>query len=99
MHEITGGFEWDEGNREQCIRHGVSIAEIEAVFANQPGVAPDPKHADVEARFIAVGRGLTERPVFVAFTFRTVFGVRRVRPISARYMHDKELARYVSPRP
>jgi uncharacterized DUF497 family protein len=28
-----------------------------------------------------------------------VSGVRRIRPISARYMHDKELARYVPPRP
>lgn len=99
MGEIIGGFDWDEGNREKCVRHGVSIAEIEAVFANQPGVAPDLKHADVETRFIAVGRGLSDRPVFVAFTFRTVSGVRRIRPISARYMHDKELARYVPPRP
>jgi uncharacterized DUF497 family protein len=99
MHEVADGFEWDEGNREKCVRHGVSIAEIEAVFANQPGVAPDLKHADVETRFIAVGRGLTDRPVFVAFTFRTVSGVRRIRPISASYMHDKELARYVTSRP
>ena len=99
MSENYGGFDWDDGNREKCVRHGVSIADIEAMFANHPGVAPDLKHADVEARFVAVGRGLTDRPVFVAFTFRTVSGVRRIRPISARYMHDKELARYVPPRP
>ena len=99
MLEIVGGFDWDDANREKCVRHGVAIAEIEAVFANQPGVAPDLKHADVETRFIAVGRGLSDRPIFVAFTVRTVTGVRRIRPISARYMHNKEVARYVPQRP
>jgi uncharacterized DUF497 family protein len=77
-------------------RHGVSIAEIEALFTGEFRVAPDLKHAEVEARYIAIGRGASGRPVFVAFTFRTFGDVRRIRPISARYMHDKELARYAS---
>ena len=98
MPEPFGGFDWDGGNREKCVRHGVTIAEIEAMFAGELRVAPDLKHADFEARFIAIGRGASGRPVFLAFAFRTVGGLRSIRPISARYMHDKELARYAPSR-
>ena len=99
MLEGFSGFDWDGGNREKCVRHGLAIEEIEAVLSGELIVAPDLKHADVEARFIAIGRGASDRPVFVAFTFRTVGDVRKIRPISARYMHDKELASYASSRP
>lgn len=98
MSEIYGGFDWDEGNREKCARHGVTVAEIEWVFSGEPRVAPDLKHADVETRSIAIGLSQSGRPIFVAFTFRTMGGVRRIRPISARYMHEKELARYAPSR-
>ena len=91
------GSTLDDGNRAKCVRHGVPIAEIEAVFAGQPRVAPDLKHADVETRFIAIGHSIVGRPVFVAFTFRRIGGFRQIRPISARHMHDKELARYAPP--
>lgn len=53
-------------------------------------VAPDPAHSLSERRFIAIGRCPAGRPVFVAFCFRG----ERVRPISARYMHAREIARY-----
>jgi hypothetical protein len=26
------GFDWDDGNRDKCQKHGMSIGEIEAVF-------------------------------------------------------------------
>ena len=52
MSEPFGGFDWDGGNREKCVRHGVTIVEIEALFAGDFRVAPDLKHADVEARFM-----------------------------------------------
>ena len=93
------GFDWDAGNREKCVSHGVSIAEIETLFASAVRVAPDIKHADVEARYIAIGLGDANRPIFVAFTFRNFGTTRKIRPISARFMHDKELARYASKRP
>jgi predicted DNA binding CopG/RHH family protein len=32
----VAGFEWDDGNRRKCQVHGVSIAEIEAMF-QRPG--------------------------------------------------------------
>ena len=43
---------------------------------------------------IAVGRSGAGRPVFVAFTLRTKNGRRLIRPVTARYMHAKEIAAY-----
>ena len=88
------GFGWDTGNRTHCQKHGVSIAEIEALFRGTPQVAPDPKHAQREDRLIAVGRTAQGRPLFVAFTIRNRFGQRVIRPVSARYMHEKEIRSY-----
>lgn len=68
------GFDWDEGNREKCQKHGVSLAEIEAIFKNDPRTAPDLKHSSEEDRLIAVGRTSSGRPVFIAFTLRTKEG-------------------------
>jgi uncharacterized DUF497 family protein len=59
-----------------------------------PYVAPDLKHAHLEDRLIAVGRTEKGRPLFVAFTIREKFGQRMIRPVSARYMHMKEIKGY-----
>ena len=85
---------WDEGNREKCRKHGVSLAEIEEILTGDPRVAPDVAHSHVEDRFIAVGRTRENRPVFVAFTFRMKDGRMFIRPVSARYMRRKEIERY-----
>ena len=39
----VSGFDWDEGNREKCQKHGVSIAEIEDLFTQSPRIAPGPE--------------------------------------------------------
>lgn len=88
------GFDWDAGNREKCTRHGLTLDEIEALFRGPVRVAPDIRHSATEQRLIAVGRGSTGRPVFVAFTLRRIDGQTLVRPISARYMHAEEARRY-----
>jgi len=94
MNLQAGGFDWDEGNRAKCQKHGVSVAQIEALFRQGPRIAPDPKHSAEEDRLIAVGRAGAGQPVFVAFTIRTKAGRRLIRPVSARYMHAKEIAAY-----
>ena len=94
MNLQVGGFDWDDGNRSKCQKHGVSIAEIEALFVHGPRVAPDPKHSADEDRLIAVGKTSAGRPLFVAFTVRAKDGRRLIRPVSARYMHAKEIAAY-----
>jgi len=90
----VSGFDWDEGNRAHCSKHGVSIAEIEALLRDAPFVAPDLKHARLEDRLIAVGRTREDRPLFVAFTIREKSGQRMIRPVSARYMHAREIRAY-----
>jgi uncharacterized DUF497 family protein len=90
----VSGFDWDDANRAKCQKHGVSIAQIEALFAHSPRIAPDPKHSADEDRLIAVGRTNTGRPVFVAFTTRMKNKRRLIRPVTARYMHAKEIAAY-----
>ena len=90
----VSGSDWDEGNRTKCRKHGVSISQIETLFAHNPRIAPDPKHSADEDRLIAVGRTSTGRPVFVAFTIRTKNGQRLIRPVTARYMHAQEIAAY-----
>ncbi|MGE0470515.1 MAG: BrnT family toxin [Nitrospira sp.] len=90
----VSGCDWDGGNRMKCQKHGVSITEIEALFTGSPRVAPDPKHSTHEDRFVAVGRTRAGRPLFVVFTIRTRGQQHLLRPVAARYMHDKEVNAY-----
>jgi uncharacterized DUF497 family protein len=83
-------FDWDAGNTAKCLKHGLTHAEIEYALRNRARVAPDVAHSDTETRFIAVSRTSEGRPVFIAFCWRG----DRIRPISARYMHAREVARY-----
>ena len=92
------GFDWDAGNRDKCGKHGVSVGEIEALFMGSPMIEPDPAHSAREVRIRAIGRvGL--RWIFLVFTFRENGGSRLIRPISARYMHRKEVAFYEKSHP
>ena len=64
MHQI-GGFDWDEGNIAKCQKHGVSIAEIEALFETDDLlIAPDIAHSQNEKRFKAVGHIRNGRMIF-----------------------------------
>ena len=85
-------FDWDHGNSAKCERHGLTRAQIEAMFRAGMHVAPDPEHSTLaEQRFIAVGLTPEGRAAFIAFCWRG----GRIRPISARFMHAREVARYV----
>jgi len=91
---LVAGFDWDQGNRSKCREHGVSQAAIEDIFRRPIAVLPDPLHAKAEERFKAIGRTDEGRGIFVVFTFRTWRGKRLIRPISARFMHKKEMEHY-----
>ncbi|MBX9932775.1 MAG: BrnT family toxin [Methylobacterium sp.] len=90
----ASNFGWDDGNRAKWEKHGVSIGEIEDLLRGSPLVAPDVKHPQTEQRFLAVGRNAEGRPIFVVFTWRGTSHGRIIRPLSARYMHVGEAARY-----
>ncbi|MGH8276807.1 MAG: BrnT family toxin [Steroidobacteraceae bacterium] len=89
------GFAWDEGNRRKCEKHGASLAEVEYVLAHAESVIlPDLKNYRIESRFLAIGRTEKGRFMFVVFTPRSSAGATLLRPISARYMHRKEVSKY-----
>ena len=88
------GFEWDDGNWPKGSKHGVTRAEIEQLFTSAR-VAPDLLHSQQETRYIAVGRNQSGRAMFVAFAIKQAQGgLHLIRPISARFMHEKEVQRY-----
>ncbi len=94
MAEAVSGFDWDDGNIEKCQKHGVSLEEIEALFLDKSlRISPDIKHSESEDRFIATGVSLKGKYIFVGFTFREKQGKRLIRPISTRYMREKEAKR------
>jgi len=84
------GFDWTEGNRSKCEKHGVSDATIETVFRGELMVLPDPAHSKSEERFKTIGRTDQGRAVFVVFTFRKRCNRTLIRPISARYITGKK---------
>jgi len=94
MASPIAGFDWDEANREKCQKHGVPLATIEALFEHEIVVIPDPEHSRGETRFKAIGLAGDGRHVLIVFTLRLRDDGRRIRPISARYMHAKEVRHY-----
>ena len=87
-------FEWDAANQEHTAKHGVSPDEIEFLFRNDPMVSPDPYPVNIEERWSAIGKNQDGRYVFVVFRFKGVENILIIRPISARYMHKKEIESY-----
>ena len=93
LTRITG-FDWDEGNsRKSAAKHGVSQAEAEQIFFNEPLlVAPDLGHSEREARLHALGKTDAGRQLHLTFTLRADGTLIRV--ISARDMSRKERSHY-----
>ena len=90
MINKISGFQWDKGNKAKCQKHGVSLEIVERIFSTGVIILPDVGHSLNEKRYRAIGKDFERRPVFVVFTIRG----DELRPISARYMHEKEVSRY-----
>ena len=87
------GFGWDDGNGRKNDKHGVSQANAEQVFFNDPLlVLTDDRHSNSEPRFHALGKTDGGRLLHITFTLR--FNSSKIRVISARDMHRKERAIY-----
>jgi len=86
------GIEWDAGNWPKCGKHGVGKDEIEHVLTHSQFAVPDPS-AD-EPRLRTAGQVPNGRHVFVVYTHRHREDGVYLRPISARYMHGKEVEKY-----
>ena len=95
MAEAVAGFNWDDGNREKCRKHGVTIEEIESAFREGSlRTYPDSAHSTSETRYLGIGRIASGRHLLVAFSYREIEKQRFIRPISARFMHAKEIKHY-----
>lgn len=86
------GFEWDEGNWPKCGKHGVGKHEIEAALLNIEFQIEDPHPG--EERYRTAVQLESGRYVFLIFTYRQYESRVLIRPISARYMHGKEVKTY-----
>jgi uncharacterized DUF497 family protein len=81
-----GGFDWDSANLPKCLAHGVSLSQIEALFAGDVYIVRD--------RLIAGERGMlgfgevAGRWIFCVFTWRG----DRIRPVSVA-LHARERGR------
>ena len=87
------GFDWDAGNERKNEKHGVTIAEAEQVFFNEPLLLlHDQMHSQQEVRLHALGVTDDGRRLHISFTLRQSHQLIRV--ISARDMNRKERAAY-----
>jgi uncharacterized DUF497 family protein len=88
----VAGIEWDGGNWPKSGKHGVAREDIEYALRHMTFRIPDPNPA--EARYRTASRAPDGRPVFIVYTHRQRDGDVWLRPISARYMHGKEVKHY-----
>ena len=87
------GFDWDDGNARKNDKHGVSMAEAEQLFFNNPLLlVADAKHSHAEQRYHALGKTADGRTLHITFTLRKTG--EKIRVISARDMHKKERTIY-----
>ena len=90
---LITGFDWDSGNAWKNEKHGVTAAEAEQVFFNQPLLLQgDVKHSQDEPRYHALGHSHDGRLLHITFTLRDE--ETSIRVISARDMHRKERSNY-----
>ena len=94
----ANGFDWDKGNRAKCEKHGLSTV-IENLFIRPLAILLDAAHSQRERRFCAIRRTDKRRGVFIVFTLRRKGDELLIRPISARYMHKKEIDAYEKENP
>jgi uncharacterized DUF497 family protein len=62
-------------------------------------ILPDQVYSLAETRLRTIARTAAGRHIFLVFTIRDKQGKRHIRPISARYMHIKEVQHYEKENP
>jgi uncharacterized DUF497 family protein len=81
-------FDWDDGNRNKNLKHGLSCEEIESLFRQDQfifaGRIIEPAHT--EWRGLILGQADSGRALTLIFTRRG----ERLRPISCRPMREGE---------
>lgn len=85
-------FDWDAGNSQKNQeKHGVTNQEAEGLFFNEHKfVFEDSTHSQIEKRYLLLGVTSEARKLAIIFTIRK----NKIRIISARDMHKKEMQIY-----
>lgn len=83
-------FDWDEGNVEHLVRHGVEAWEVEEVFESETLLSFDVKNRGGEKRRGVIGATESGRIIAVVFTSRD----RKIRPITAYDASSAQKRRY-----
>jgi uncharacterized protein len=95
MELKVSAFDWDDGNRDKCQKHGLSMSDVEHVLVSARNlIVRDVQNSLTEDRYIAIGKTRAGRFTFVVFTLRIADDQLKLRPISARFMHKKEITKY-----
>lgn len=104
-------FNWDVGNQYKNEgKHGVSVGEIEKAMNNKFAFVALVKQAKRELfpgygsygldynedRFLLFSLRDAEKYLMVVFTLRSINGQLAIRPISARYIKEKEMHKHLA---
>ena len=88
-------FDWDEGNRDKNLKHGVHDREIEEAFADPRRLLAARLRVGDEPRYISLARAATSGTYLrFVYTVRIRGGRRRIRPTSAIAMSERNKRRY-----
>ncbi len=85
-------FEWDQGNIHKSYKkHGIAPNEAEQIFVDEYVIVlPDVRHSQREDRYVALGKTIIGRLLFIVYTVRS----RKIRIVSARPADKKERRLY-----
>ena len=83
-------FDWDAANLGHIADHGVSLEEVEEVFADTRRVSVEAYNTSTERRWAIVGSSDDERVLFVVYTRRD----GAIRVVTARDASPTLVRRY-----
>jgi uncharacterized DUF497 family protein len=88
-------FDWDDGNRDKSVRHGVHDWEIEEAFEDPRRIAQGSQTVDGERRRVVLARAVSSgKYLRIIYTMRVEGRSMRTRPISAIEMPAPARRRY-----
>ena len=88
-----GWFDWNDGNEEHVLDHGVDPAEVEEVMLDSNRLKDDARNVAGERRETLIGATEDGRVLHVVYTRRGEEG-EKMRPITACAADETENRRY-----
>lgn len=86
----SGRFDWDEGNEEHVLDHGVESAEVQEALLDEGRIGHDARNVLGERRWAVIGATDAGRILLLVYTLRG----ENIRAVSARVANDAQKRRY-----